>query len=666
MIYNLNKKLTSALLSTLLLSQSVMYMPVNAYKKSEQQITENVKKNKASRNESSTFEDIVLAGALSCAVAVLPLSALWCCGYFSPETPKNINLNEFEYSIIDLYRNRKDMINQVLEFSDSNSRDKSISEALRCLKEAFHTLQQNKKLNNLAEIQSKLSKALQKNITKLTESDCIKLLERQKSNCTNFGEPQPRSSAWIPLVKHIDIKNTKYKNLAKLWQEKYHVPVKAMLWHDNLCWFHSSLLLFFHEAHYNELICKFPIEEAEKMLQSSGLSAHDRANLEAMIDLSYIFRILSVNPNISAECVDFKYTPLEKLLIRKLNIAFELEPKNYNYMTYGKYCTPITGQLYKLIRETSLIPGHSKSWHEFRERIFSAPVPTLDDYGFFNHPELRIVEAPGHFFVRLSVGEEKLSLGEDWSKIEGHIQKQQYMEDGRHNNYSPIIGTAEGIYDQLLEYRNELNIALQRNDDHIQIKHWLLKLLNKVTNLAIIAAAEAPQESKTQRVIAEAQHAAADATLKARKIEKSEESKTLTDEELEETLQIVKIAQQAADNAIQTWSKERRKQFVEELLKRVENYALDATEIAQDTMNSASRMANAQRMAAEAEQAAAKARQILPKAKQASAKTKTADNLETFKAFIKVFQKISNLNTVVNKKWKEVMKMASLEEGRAQ
>ncbi len=115
----------------------------------------------------------------------------------------------------------------------------------------------------------------------------------------------------------------KINDLAKQWKNTYRTPVRAIKWHSGLCWLHASILLFFHERHYNELIRKFPIEKAQQLISDRNLSKRDKACLEFMICLSKIFNILMGDPDVLAECVDLSKTGLEEELIKKYEIACE-------------------------------------------------------------------------------------------------------------------------------------------------------------------------------------------------------------------------------------------------------------------------------------------------------------------------------------------------------
>ena len=77
------------------------------------------------------------------------------------------------------------------------------------------------------------------------------------------------------------------------------VPLRAISWWGQRCWFHSSILYYYH-SNYHNAILDFPIEEARELLASGNLDALQRSALEAMISLAEIFIILNgdeTNPN---------------------------------------------------------------------------------------------------------------------------------------------------------------------------------------------------------------------------------------------------------------------------------------------------------------------------------------------------------------------------------
>ena len=120
-------------------------------------------------------------------------------------------------------------------------------------------------------------------------------------------------------VKRYRIQDEKINDLAKQWKREHGTPVRAIKWHSCLCWLHSSILLLFHERHYNELICNFPVQKAQEIIKHSDLDEKYKASLRFMICLSKIFNILMGDPNVPAECVDLEPTKLEKELVGDLN-----------------------------------------------------------------------------------------------------------------------------------------------------------------------------------------------------------------------------------------------------------------------------------------------------------------------------------------------------------
>ena len=69
------------------------------------------------------------------------------------------------------------------------------------------------------------------------------------------------------------------------------IPIRNIAWWGHRCWFHSSILLYYH-SNYHDAILNFPIEEARRLLTLDNLNALQRSALEAMIFLAEIFIIL--------------------------------------------------------------------------------------------------------------------------------------------------------------------------------------------------------------------------------------------------------------------------------------------------------------------------------------------------------------------------------------
>lgn len=72
------------------------------------------------------------------------------------------------------------------------------------------------------------------------------------------------------------------------------IPIRNIAWWGHRCWFHSSILNYYH-SNYHDAILNFPIEEARRLLASDNLNDWQRPALEAMISLAEIFIILKGN-----------------------------------------------------------------------------------------------------------------------------------------------------------------------------------------------------------------------------------------------------------------------------------------------------------------------------------------------------------------------------------
>ncbi len=108
------------------------------------------------------------------------------------------------------------------------------------------------------------------------------------------------------------------------------IPLRAISWWGHRCWFHSSILLYYH-SNYHDAILDFPIEEARELLALGNLDALQRSALEAMISLAEIFIILNgdeTNPNYRKPQVVTLNHARENDLITKL-AAFNHEDRRY-------------------------------------------------------------------------------------------------------------------------------------------------------------------------------------------------------------------------------------------------------------------------------------------------------------------------------------------------
>lgn len=98
------------------------------------------------------------------------------------------------------------------------------------------------------------------------------------------------------------------------------IPIRNIAWWGQRCWFHSSILYYYH-SNYHDAILNFPIEEARWLLESGNLNALQRPALEAMISLAEIFIILNgdeTNPNYRKPQVVFLNHERENDLLVKL------------------------------------------------------------------------------------------------------------------------------------------------------------------------------------------------------------------------------------------------------------------------------------------------------------------------------------------------------------
>lgn len=85
--------------------------------------------------------------------------------------------------------------------------------------------------------------------------------------------------------------------------------MRAIWWHDNLCWFYASLLLFYYNEPLRRALIEFPAQEASELINNpeSNLNDKDKACIKAMISLSKFFTALQGPPDANSPCV-FKFS----------------------------------------------------------------------------------------------------------------------------------------------------------------------------------------------------------------------------------------------------------------------------------------------------------------------------------------------------------------------
>ena len=177
--------------------------------------------------------------------------------------------------------------------------------------------------------------------------------------------------------------------------------IRSIKWHDNLCWLHSSILLFFHEPHYREFICKFDINRAMNAINSDSLNPKQKADLEIMITLSKIFKELSKNPECLYACVDLERTGLEKELVEKLRVAL-----NDKSIQYSETHDIVSYELCDLITSSANILGGNHK------------LPNINSFfrQFIEYNNVIIANRPGHFWIELVLDEGNIiKVGENIS-----------------------------------------------------------------------------------------------------------------------------------------------------------------------------------------------------------------------------------------------------------
>ncbi len=228
-------------------------------------------------------------------------------------------------------------------------------------------------------------------------------------------EPSINSDKSVNVVRY-PVKDKKINDLAKQWKDTYGTPVRAIRWHHRLCWLHVIILFLFHERNYNELIRNFPTETACLLINRGNLPSKDTACLKFMIYLSEVFNILMGNdPNVLAECVDLNRTELEKKLVDELanifpsnpNVKFG-SPSDINLLDIQYILDVVFKNIYK--HDINFL----EDWAQSYRKVINFSALTYG--GIHGNYNILTEYSPDHVYVSLSMGKEKLTLGENWSR----------------------------------------------------------------------------------------------------------------------------------------------------------------------------------------------------------------------------------------------------------
>lgn len=473
----MRKKIISALLSALIAVQSASLLPAYANNTIADPKMEKIE-NKDEQNKSSFISkilpsnlspsDLLIGAACVTGATAITVPLIYSCFHSSPQ-------NNDQKSDIE----RKIAINHAVYklFYDSESRNKILNFPYNDTKQILNSLNLNGKLTSDLKVSTTLhevfSKAVRGDLKALDlsltqNSNTLDILvhntDTSKEPLAALHDALGYSDSFVKLPQKIkkaalvsqefgtymeptytvhSIGTDEVRDLCKQWQKSNGMPVRALKWHSCLCWLHASLLLFFHEKHYYDIICNFPIDDAMDMIGSGKLTEAEVANLKAMIRLSYTFRALASNPEDPAAYIEFSSAPggveHERDLVDKLRTAFYLNNTEYDdYFTkgmkYGSFFECVTTYILTVITKSADIKNDkSKNWHKFHENVHDAPelyLPpqSLIQNSFKNNSKSKVIHSGYHYWLRLSVGDKKLSVGENYCNPEKHIQIQESIE----------------------------------------------------------------------------------------------------------------------------------------------------------------------------------------------------------------------------------------------
>ena len=194
------------------------------------------------------------------------------------------------------------------------------------------------------------------------------------------------------------------------------VPLRAIAWQHNRCWFYASILCFYHRPTYHNAILNFPVMEAQRVL-NTNTPYGTRQLLEAMICLSRVFRMLrgtELDPDYRKPQVVYLGDAIEDELIEKLgmvNLIYEFQQEDMGETLSTEHnsqniCQTVIEHIVDTTNSTIQSDANLaslRSWH------WQTPNP-------INHPEeVGMTETkglPGHFWVDVASGNTTFHIGE--------------------------------------------------------------------------------------------------------------------------------------------------------------------------------------------------------------------------------------------------------------
>ena len=198
------------------------------------------------------------------------------------------------------------------------------------------------------------------------------------------------------------------------------VPLRAIAWEHDRCWFYASILYFYHRPTYHNAILNFPTLEAQRVLSTLNNAEAPygmRQLLEAMVCLSKVFRILrgtELDPDYRRPQVVYLNEAVEDELIEKLgmvNLIYGFQQQEMG-ITLSTDHTPqnlCQTVIENLLYEANRTIQSDATLASLRNWRWESPTPN-------SHPEeVTMTETsgfPGHFWVDIVSGNTTFHLGE--------------------------------------------------------------------------------------------------------------------------------------------------------------------------------------------------------------------------------------------------------------
>ncbi len=147
-------------------------------------------------------------------------------------------------------------------------------------------------------------------------------------------------------------------SLICLTQAKPYERLKAIHWQNNLCWFNSTILMFYYHKEFHDFIASFPIDEAIVLLRED-IDFRAKNKLRAFIELTKTFREID-------HC-DRIYRFPNRNLYDSLDAEIDFhthEKEDKQKLKYGETGIPFQIDLYNMITDVSVFADNFTDNHK--------------------------------------------------------------------------------------------------------------------------------------------------------------------------------------------------------------------------------------------------------------------------------------------------------------